>query len=114
MSLTNPGGQTNTEGDLVSLTLAASDSADNPLQYTATNLPPGLTISLTTGVIAGTVDDADSFFGPYTVTVTATDAVDSSISVSQMFQWTVHPDVTLTNPGTQTNEIGRASCRERV
>ncbi|MEE4174814.1 MAG: tandem-95 repeat protein, partial [Xanthomonadales bacterium] len=54
--VTNPGGQSNTEGDLVSLQIVASDTDLDPLGYSAINLPPGLSIDPTSGLISGTID----------------------------------------------------------
>ncbi|WP_153161663.1 VCBS domain-containing protein [Zoogloea sp. 1C4] len=65
------------------------DSGD-VLHYTATNLPAGLTIDPTTGVITGTLGAGASQGGPYSIVVTATDG--SGASVSQTFQ------LTVTNP----------------
>ena len=42
VTLTNPGAQTNSEGNIVFLPLSATDSAGNALDWTVTNLPPGL------------------------------------------------------------------------
>lgn len=55
--VTNPGVQLSEEGEAVSLQIVATDI--NPcgaLNYTATNLPPTLTIDPLTGLITGTVD----------------------------------------------------------
>jgi hypothetical protein len=53
-TVTNPGNQSNAQGDAVALSITASDPA-GPLSYTATGLPPGLTINNSTGVIYGTI-----------------------------------------------------------
>ncbi|MEE9310391.1 MAG: immunoglobulin-like domain-containing protein, partial [Cocleimonas sp.] len=61
---------------------------NNVLTYTATNLPAGLTLNPTTGIISGTPTTS----GTSSVTITATDAgtIYSSFSVSQTaFTWTV-------------------------
>jgi hypothetical protein len=49
------------------------DPEGDPLTFTATGLPPGMTIDPTTGIISGTLPPDASQGGPYTVTVTATD-----------------------------------------
>ena len=50
--VTNPGNQFNNEGDNVSLQIEASDASEN-LAYSASNLPPNLTINPSTGLITG-------------------------------------------------------------
>ena len=74
VTLTNPGDQTNNEGDSVSLTLSGSDTiSGHTLSYAAFGLPSGLSINAGTGLISGTVAVGDSAYGPYTVMVTAND-----------------------------------------
>ncbi|MEN8788311.1 MAG: malectin domain-containing carbohydrate-binding protein, partial [Flavobacteriaceae bacterium] len=53
LDVTNPGDQYNYEGDPVSLQIVATSS--NNLTYSATGLPPDLTIDPGTGVISGTI-----------------------------------------------------------
>ncbi|WP_427770702.1 retention module-containing protein [Comamonas thiooxydans] len=65
------------------------DTSDK-LTYTATGLPPGLSIDPNTGLITGTIDHSASQGGNngvYTVTVTATDP--SGATTSQNFNWDV-------------------------
>ena len=57
------------------------------LTYSATNLPTGLSIDETTGLVSGTIDHAASGEGPFHVTVTATDS--SGAMVTTEFVWTV-------------------------
>ena len=92
----DPGSQTNSEGDAVSLAIVASDPDSNSLTFTAIGLPAGLTINPTTGIISGMVDfsaggsyDDDGNPIParaYSVTVTAFDGLGST---SRSFDWTV-------------------------
>ena len=82
--MTNPGAQTNTEGDSVNLALGASDSDGDTLSYSATGLPAGLSINSGTGVIAGTVTTE----GSYSATVSVNDGNGGSDSAS--FAWTVN------------------------
>ena len=70
----------------VSLTLSASYSGSGTLSYAAEGLPAGLKINPSTGAITGTVGGGDAAFGPYAVTVTATDGTNTD---SQTFTWTV-------------------------
>jgi hypothetical protein len=94
-----PGNQTNNEGDTVSISAQAQD-ADS---YSASNLPPGLTINATSGLISGTIGAYAS--GSYNVQVTATDNGNSSDTT---FNWTVNDTSppTLTAPKDQTNNEG--------
>lgn len=83
-SLTNPGPQTNVEGDTVSLQLSAADlDGDTPV-YGATGLPPGPTVDSATGLISGTVSPGSA--GSYLVTVTA---ADTATIDSESFTWTI-------------------------
>lgn len=72
VSLTNPGNQSSYDGDSVRLTLSATDALGNALTYSASNLPSGL--SLVSGIIVGTVASTADQHGPFSVSVTATDA----------------------------------------
>ncbi|GAB4398930.1 MAG: hypothetical protein OHK0053_18310 [Microscillaceae bacterium] len=57
--VSNPGIQVNLEGDIVNLPIVASDpDVGQTLSYSATNLPPSLSIDANTGVISGTLDEA--------------------------------------------------------
>ena len=100
--VTNPGGQTGTVGSPVSLQLSATGGVP-PYTWSATGLPPGLSIASSTGRISGTPTTANT----YQVTVTATS---SGGSGSAMFGWTIESDsgsdLTLPNPGTLTGAVG--------
>jgi hypothetical protein len=102
LSLDSPGDQVGREGVAVSLPVPATDNAGSP-SYSATGLPPGLSINTSTGTISGTPAVGDATAGPYQVTVTATD---SGSSASQSFPWTVAPRVTLLKPPSQTDATG--------
>ena len=75
----------------VTLTTRASDAAGNPLTYSATGLPPGLSINPATGLISGTTAAAT---GSYDVAVTASDPTGASASIS--FTWRVWNKITVT------------------
>ena len=72
----------------INVSSAFADKDGDPLTYTATGLPAGLTINPTTGVISGTIDRSASQSGPYSVTVTASDGNPGG-TVSTAFTWTV-------------------------
>ena len=82
--VTNPGTQTNNERTSVSWQIIASDPDGDAMTYTASNLPPGLTIN-TTGFISGTLDYDSA--GTYSSTVTVTDP--SGLNNSATFTWKV-------------------------
>jgi hypothetical protein len=71
--VTNPGSQANSENDNVSLQIAASDVDGDTLSYSASGLPPGLSINSSTGLINGTIGFGAAANSPYNVTVTAND-----------------------------------------
>ena len=84
-NITNPGNQTNNDIDTgISLAIQANDPdvGDN-LTFSATNLPTGLSISSSSGIITG--DTTTS--GNYSVTVTVSDG---SLSASTSFNWIVN------------------------
>jgi beta-glucosidase-like glycosyl hydrolase len=83
VGVVNPYGYSSPKGAAVSFTMQAQDS--NPSQsltFTATGLPPGITIA-SNGTISGT----GSTLGTYTVTVTATDT--EGVSGTATFVWSV-------------------------
>jgi hypothetical protein len=94
--------QSNAVGDSVSLAVSASDANNATLSYSATGLPPGVTISSTTGLITGSISLGAESGSPYAVTVTASDGTFSS---SLTFNWSVSA-VALVNPGAQMSMAG--------
>jgi len=113
--VTNPGSQSTNEGAVVSLQVVASDADGDPLSYSASGLPPGLSINSSTGLISGTVSAGAASGSPYASSVTASDG---SASDTAAFSWTIgvppptnKPPV-VTNPGPQsTNEGGSVSLQ---
>jgi len=82
-TLRNPGNQTGVVGLSVTLQLSATDPRSLPFTYSAGGLPPGLSISSSTGRISGTLSTA----GTFNVIVAATNA--AGVSASQSFTWGV-------------------------
>ncbi len=102
----DPGPQLTVRGRPVTLGIAASDPDFNPLTYSATGLPAGLSIHPATGLISGTVSLAAD--ASHTVVLTVSDG---TLSATTTFAWstTAPPDNVaplLTNPGTQTSIRG--------
>jgi len=106
-TLTNPGNRTNAENAVVSLQLVATDPDGDTISYSASGLPPSLTVNATTGLISGTLSYTSA--GAHTVTVTATAA---GASNSKTFTWTVtntNRAPVVTNPGAQASFQGVAA-----
>lgn len=81
-TLNNPGNQSSTTGLPVTLQLQGSDPDSQPLTYSATGLPVGLSIQQSTGYISGTGTTA----GTYSVTAQASDG---QLTASRTFTWTM-------------------------
>ncbi len=105
ITLTNPGNQSGTEGNNVSLQIQASDSSGASVAYAIVGQPPGLSINPTTGLITGTLASNDSEAGPFLTTVTAEDG-NTSANVS--FAWQVNSPIGISNPGPQSSGEGDA------
>src|SRR5439155_1658638 len=100
-TLTTPANQTSAENAIISLQLVATDPDGTALTYSATGLPPSLTVTAATDLISGTLSFTSA--GTYSVTATASDG---SLSNSQAFTWTVtnvNRAPTLTAPANQTS-----------
>lgn len=105
-SLNSPGDLSSAEGQTISLQLVANDLDADPLTFTKTGLPPGLTLNTSTGLISGTV--AYTAAGVYSTTLRASDTYDTT---SASFTWTVantNRTPVVTNPGTQSSYQGVA------
>ncbi|MFL6138756.1 MAG: putative Ig domain-containing protein [Frankiaceae bacterium] len=99
VTVNNPGNQSSTVGQSVSLQITGSDSGGLSLTYSATGLPTGTSIS-TSGLISGTTSTA----GTYSVTVTAKDSTNASGSTS--FTWTVGSGGGCTGAGQKLGNPG--------
>jgi beta-glucosidase len=83
VGVVNPFGYSSPKGAAVSFAMQAVDSnASQTLTFTATGLPPGITIASN-----GTISGSGSTLGTYTVTVTATDT--EGVSGTATFAWSV-------------------------
>ncbi|MCC2655714.1 MAG: hypothetical protein K0Q76_822 [Panacagrimonas sp.] len=85
--ITNPGNRSGTVGTAVSLQVQASDADGNPLSFSATGLPPGLSISAG-GLITGTPSTA----GTYSSVVTVSDG---TTTATANFTWTISSGAAL-------------------
>jgi Glycosyl hydrolase family 12/Cellulose binding domain/Putative Ig domain len=84
VTVTSPGNQAGTVGTAASVQVRASDSASGQtLTYSASGLPPGLSVNSSSGLISGTPTTS----GTYSATVTAKDGTGASGSAS--FTWTI-------------------------
>jgi hypothetical protein len=96
-TLQSPGNQFTELGQPVTLQLQGSDPAGQPVSYGASGLPSGLSLTSSTGFIAGTGTTA----GTYAVTATVSDGV---LTAAQSFTWTMTipdrtpPTVTIAAP----------------
>ncbi len=84
-SVTNPGNQVNDINDTVDLLIGATDANGDTLTFSATGLPPGLSINPSTGRITGTLPQNSQ--GVYAISVSVFDGTDST---SIFFSWTVY------------------------
>ena len=107
-TLADPGNQTDAEGQAVSLQLLTTDPDGDPLTYTASGLPPGLSIDPDSGLISGDVStDAALAATSYTTTVAVYNGSDDTLAWT--FQWavtTTNQPPWLTNPLMQFNTVG--------
>jgi hypothetical protein len=106
-NVTNPGAQSSAPSSAVSLQVVASDPTSQPLTYSASGLPAGLSINTNSGLINCTIAAGAATGSPYAVTVNVTDG---TTSVPVNFTWTVGAAVNLppnvTNPGNRSNAVG--------
>ena len=78
--------QTNTVGDSVSFN-AADFNLTGSVHYSATNLPPGLTIDSSSGLIAGTVSSGSASATPYSVSIEASQTPVADVTPRSTEYW---------------------------
>ena len=99
VTVANPGDQSTYRKSTLSLNVSGTSSGNHPLTWSATNLPAGLTISPTTGIISGHLTAPH---GVYNVMVQASDS--TGAFDWKTFNWTALNDVgsTITNQASGT------------
>ena len=103
-TVTTPVAQTTVRGSAASLQIVASDPDANPLTYSATGLPLGLSINSTSGLISGTVSATAASTNNAVVTVS-----DGTLSATASFTWnTTAP--TSTGPNLTGADIGTVAA----
>ena len=115
------------DGDSVSLPISATDTISNNPTYSATGLPPGLSMDATTGLISGTIGNTADANSPYYVIVTASDgsynaSEESTFVVAQQapttatFTVNTLTDAAASNPniGPEINVAGDISLRSAI
>jgi hypothetical protein len=81
--------QSNTEEDVVSLQVNATDPENGVLTYSVSSLPTGLSINSSTGLISGTISVGAEASSPYITTITVTDDGSPIESSQILVTWTV-------------------------
>lgn len=97
--LTNPGDQSSLENATILLQIVAVDSPSDTLTYSASGLPPGLSMDSASGWISGTI--ADTAAASYNVSVGVSDGI---YNVATAFVWavnSVNQPPSIINPGAQ-------------
>lgn len=100
----------NAENDDVNYPATASDPDGDSLTFTATGLPPGISINASTGALTGHLDYHSAGVYPVSMTVG-----DGSVSVTSPFVWTVtnvNVPPTVDNPGNLTDYEGQMITRQ--
>ena len=105
--------RTDNEGDFVQIDIDAIDPNNDNLTYSATNLPPGININSSNGLISGVIGYSASEqvqFSNFQVQVKVADDGTPSLEDTINFTWTVNDIATdapvVNNPGDQRNKTG--------
>lgn len=109
-TLVQPANQSSVRGQSASLTLVGSDPEGAALTYSASGLPPGLSVNASTGLISG----APNTSGTYSV---AARVSDGSLTATRTFAWSVSepppppdttpPAVTMASPQSNSTVSGK-------
>ena len=108
--LSQPFNQNSHVNQAATLQLSGGDPQGDPITYSATGLPPGLTINASTGFISGIPNAAGTYVPQVSVS-------DGSLSASRTFTWTVvagNQPPSLTNPGTLSASVGQAVALQLI
>lgn len=100
-AVSSPGDQSSQVGDIIALSISATDPDQDTLSYSATGLPADLNIDSATGIISGTLSASGTFNSEVSVS-------DGENTVAVSFVWQVNivnqaPEIT--NPGDQTSTV---------
>lgn len=79
--------RSDTEGDAVSIAPEASDPDGDDLNFSASGLPPGVSIDSDSGVMSGTIGFGASASSPFSTTVTVSDGTGGNDTES--FTWSI-------------------------
>ena len=99
--------QNGDDGAAVSFSVASAfaDPDGDPLTFSATGLPPNLTIDPATGLITGVLDPSTSQNGPYVVTITATDPLGAQVTTSFVYSVQNIPPVAVNDFATTPEDV---------
>ena len=101
--------QNNEAGDLINLSVLASGGINGePYQYSATNLPPGLQIEPTTGLVFGNIDAGAETNSPYSVTISVGQESNNDTDIS--FTWNVGSQDFWNDQTDDENYTARHEC----
>ncbi|SHN20941.1 putative Ig domain-containing protein [Cryptosporangium aurantiacum] len=106
-ALTNPGTRSSVAGTALTFTPTLTGGT-SPMTWVAANLPAGLSIDATTGVITGT----PTTVGTKTVTLTVTDTFAKTASTT--FSWVVTPALSVATPATQATLTNKPATAVQI
>ncbi len=101
--------QNSEAGDLINLAVLASGGVTGePYQFSATNLPPGLQIEPTTGLVFGNIDSGAETNSPYPVTISVGQESNNDTDIS--FTWNVGSQDFWNDQTDDENYTARHEC----